>query len=319
MEWVETTAKTLEEAKELALDQLGVDEADAEFEVLEEPKQGLFGRLRSEARVRARVRPTAPRAKQERRGKKRSERGDGSDAKASATAGDGDTSAESAVVAAEVAAASTSRSAGRGSSSRQGSSRSGGRSDGRSERSSSAGGDRPRRDSSRDRDQDAERPERAPVAIEDVEAEARRFLEGLLGAFELEGDVAIERDGDDLSADVTGDDLGVLIGPRGSTLLAIQDVARVASQRRLGDHDSHLRIDIGGYRERRRVALTRFTQDQAAEVLTSGTARVLEPMASADRKIVHDTVGAIDGVSSRSEGEDPFRRVVITPDVPADA
>ena len=59
MEWVETTARTVEEAKELALDQLGVVADEAEFEVLAEPKQGLFGRLRGEARVRARVRPAA--------------------------------------------------------------------------------------------------------------------------------------------------------------------------------------------------------------------------------------------------------------------
>ena len=63
MEWVETTGDTIEEAKSAALDQLGVAEDDAEFEVLEEPKQGLFGRTRGEARVRARVRPTSPRAK----------------------------------------------------------------------------------------------------------------------------------------------------------------------------------------------------------------------------------------------------------------
>ena len=67
MQWVETTAATIEEAKNLALDQLGVADDDAEFEVLEEPKQGLFGRTRGEARVRARVRPKTPRAKSERR------------------------------------------------------------------------------------------------------------------------------------------------------------------------------------------------------------------------------------------------------------
>src|SRR5205085_7032476 len=71
MEWVEVTGRTLEEAKEAALDQLGVDEQDAEFEVLEEPRAGLFGRLRSEARVRARVLPTAPRPKVERRERRR--------------------------------------------------------------------------------------------------------------------------------------------------------------------------------------------------------------------------------------------------------
>ena len=67
MEWVETTGKTVEEAKDAALDQLGVDEQDAEFDVVEEPRTGLFGRTRGEARVRARVRPTQPRPKVERR------------------------------------------------------------------------------------------------------------------------------------------------------------------------------------------------------------------------------------------------------------
>src|SRR5207245_624413 len=67
MEWVETTGPTVDAAKDAALDQLGVDEQDAEFEVLEVPKTGLFGRLRSEARVRARVRPATPRPKDDRR------------------------------------------------------------------------------------------------------------------------------------------------------------------------------------------------------------------------------------------------------------
>src|SRR3954451_16346791 len=71
MEWVETTGRTLADAKEAALDQLGVDESDAEFEVLEEPRSGLFGRLRGEARVRARVRPTSPRPKAERRDRRK--------------------------------------------------------------------------------------------------------------------------------------------------------------------------------------------------------------------------------------------------------
>src|SRR5947208_9881042 len=76
MEWVETTGRSVEEAKELALDQLGVLEDDAEFDVLEEPRAGLFGRTRGEARVRARVRPTQPRPKVERRDRRgRADRG----------------------------------------------------------------------------------------------------------------------------------------------------------------------------------------------------------------------------------------------------
>lgn len=74
MEWVETTGRTVEEAKEAALDRLGVGEDDAEFELLTEPKTGLFGRMRAEARVRARVRPTTPRPKEDRRERRRRSR-----------------------------------------------------------------------------------------------------------------------------------------------------------------------------------------------------------------------------------------------------
>jgi spoIIIJ-associated protein len=105
----------------------------------------------------------------------------------------------------------------------------------------------------------------------------------------------------------------LLIGPRGSTLLAVQDLTRVASQRRLGDHSTHLRIDISGYRERRREALGRFVADVAKQVAESGAARALEPMPSADRKIVHDALNGNDAVQTRSEGEDPYRRIVISP------
>lgn len=71
MEWVETTGRTVEEAKEAALDRLGVGEDDATFELIAEPKSGLFGRIRTEARVRARVRPTQPRPKDDRRERRR--------------------------------------------------------------------------------------------------------------------------------------------------------------------------------------------------------------------------------------------------------
>ena len=73
MEWVETTGKSLDEAKDEALDRLGIVAEDAEFEVLEEPRTGLFGRTRGVARVRARVRPAAVRPKQDRRGRRKSD------------------------------------------------------------------------------------------------------------------------------------------------------------------------------------------------------------------------------------------------------
>ena len=77
MEWVETTGKTVHDAKETALDALGVDTDDAEFEIINDARTGLFGRVKEEARVRARVRPTTPRAKDDRRRRRRGGKGRG--------------------------------------------------------------------------------------------------------------------------------------------------------------------------------------------------------------------------------------------------
>ena len=139
------------------------------------------------------------------------------------------------------------------------------------------------------------------------------FVEGLVEAFDLDATVELLSDGVDLEVRVDGAETGLLIGPGGRTLTAIQDLARVAAQRRLGDHETRLRVDVAGYRERRRVALERFTRSVAEQVIDSGTPKSLEPMPSADRKIVHDVLNDIDGVTSRSEGDDPYRRVVVEP------
>ncbi len=98
MEWVETTGKTVDDARESALDQLGVAGDDAEFEVLEEPRSGLFGLTRGEARVRARVRPTEVRPKQDRRRGRKSngkDAGESSNGNDDATSSDGNRDARS--------------------------------------------------------------------------------------------------------------------------------------------------------------------------------------------------------------------------------
>ena len=140
------------------------------------------------------------------------------------------------------------------------------------------------------------------------------FLEGLLDSFGVEGEVTCELDEDVLKFYVDGDDLGRLIGPRGTTLQAIQEVTRTVVQRRLPSGTRHrMRIDIGRYWEKRRNALSKFVEQQAAGVRESGVQRALEAMGAADRKTVHDTVNEMEGVATMSEGEEPNRRVVITP------
>ncbi len=79
-----------------------------------------------------------------------------------------------------------------------------------------------------------------------------------------------------------------------------------------------MRVDVGGYQQRRREALVRFARQTAEQVKDSGVAVSMEPMPAYDRKVVHDTINDLAGVQSRSEGEEPRRQVLIVPDVTAD-
>lgn len=303
MEWVEVTAKTIEEAKEEALDELGVDESEAEFEVLEEPKAGLFGRLRSEARVRARVAPTEVRPKVE-RGSRRRGRKDRPDDNGPSTAGE---SAAATLASAPTAAAPSP--AGRTGAERGGarSANSGARP--RNDRRNKPATHKPATDKG-EAMYDAQEP------AGDAGEMGEEFLSGLISAFGVQGSVTrnLLDDGDTLELAVEGDDVGMLIGPRGATLSAIQELTRTVAQRKAAEGQPRLVVDVAGYRKDRREALERFTRDVAAQVVASGVVRVLEPMPPADRKVVHDTVNTIDGVSTSSEGEEPRRRVVIQPD-----
>ena len=152
------------------------------------------------------------------------------------------------------------------------------------------------------------------VPMEEQGEVARGFLVGLLERIGADAAVGIrEIDEDTIEMAVTGDDLGTLIGPKGATLTAVQDLTRTVVQRRTGGRNGRILVDIAGYREKRREALERFAHRLADEVKATGERRVLEPMHPADRKVIHDTVNAIDGVATESEGEEPRRRVVILP------
>lgn len=330
MEWVETTGKTIEEAKDAALDQLGVDEQDAEFEVLEEPRTGLFGRTRGEARVRARVRPTQPRPKVERRdrrgrtggrpggsgdrGRGRDGRGKGRatapgaderpDTVVAVLAPDADADAPASEPEATVDPGATDGGATPNGGARR---RRGGRGRGGSGRSARRG------DEFDDEQETIEMSETELAAQGEV---VRGFLLDLLDAFGLEGEVvATPAEEGAVELDVTGDDLGLLIGPKGQTLQAVQELSRSVLQRQLpGETHARIRIDVGGYRQRRREALERFVRQIAEDVRTSGVQKALEPMSPPDRKVVHDTVNEIEGVRTVSEGEDSRRRVVILPE-----
>lgn len=148
------------------------------------------------------------------------------------------------------------------------------------------------------------------------QAEAgRAFLDGFVRELSLSASIEIQHlDEETVELKVAGDDLGFLIGQKGATLAALQDVTRTVVHRRTGGRNGRLMVDVGGYRQKRKAALERFTRDIAAQVKESGAAKALEAMSPPDRKVVHDTINEIDGVSTVSEGEEPARRVVINPD-----
>ena len=151
----------------------------------------------------------------------------------------------------------------------------------------------------------------------DVEAQAEQagaFTRSLVEAMGLSGTVTARVDDDTVLVAVDGEGLGLLVGPRGSTLQAIEELVRAVVQHGLSGRSARLRVDVGGYKERRREALAAFARQVADEVRDTNLERALEPMNPPDRKVVHDTVAEIDGVTTSSEGEEPRRRVVIRPE-----
>lgn len=281
MEWVEITGRTVEEAKDAALDQLGVDVDDAEFEILEEPIRGLFGKMKGEARVRARIRPTRPRPKTRRNNNNNGRRGPKNGSR------DGNRNENQTN---ETPAAKP-----------------------RSNRPQRGRTNQPKETTAK------EAPMNADAVDVDLAEHTRivtEFLDGIVDAFELEARVEVVPIDDETNeVRIEGRELGLLVGQKGYTLNALQELSRTVVHRKVsGNAEGRVRLDVGGYRQRRREALERFARQVAEEVRTSGVQKALEPMGSADRKIVHDAVNECEGVSTISEGDEPRRRVVIVPD-----
>ncbi|MCP4226511.1 MAG: hypothetical protein GY773_24500 [Actinomycetia bacterium] len=311
------TAKSLPEAIDLALDNLGVDEAEAEIEVLEEPKQGLFGRTRGNARVKARVKPRTTRPKVE-RGRNRRRRNEGGSERSGKSNRDSGTRSSGAK-SSNNKNDGKNRSQGKGrsdkgrdrspgdSGSRDKNNRGGGPGNGQKAESANSGS---RQGGQPKKQRESTPPKEAPV--EEVSATIESFLSGLTDAFGLDGGVQVVSDDDDgLIGQVEGRH-GLLIGPRGRTLDAIQELTRVTAQRS-APSSIRIKVDVGGYRQMRAEALQAFAVEAAEGAKADGKERSLEPMSSADRKIVHDALNEVDGVETRSAGTEPRRRVVVVP------
>ena len=141
---------------------------------------------------------------------------------------------------------------------------------------------------------------------------AADYLERLLDIIDYDGDIDLDVENDRAVVAIIGSDLQPLVGNRGETLDALQELTRLAVAQKTGTR-SRLMLDISGHRAARRGELAALASDTAGRVLESGEPARLAPMNPFERKVVHDTVSGIAGVHSESEGEEPNRRVVVLP------
>ncbi len=148
----------------------------------------------------------------------------------------------------------------------------------------------------------------------DEEADlAADFVEGLLDLLDLPGDIEIQVQDDQALVNLEDVGSGLLIGRRGATLDALQELVRCAVQRQT-ERRSRVRIDVEGYRSRHVDKLRDRCREAIAQVRESGEAVRLEPMDAYERKLIHDLVARTGGVTSSSEGTEPRRRVVLHPE-----
>jgi spoIIIJ-associated protein len=282
-EYVDVRGPSVETAIEAGLEELGLKSQDeAEIEVLQQPTRGFLGIGGEGAVVRIRRKPPKP-------SNGRRSRGSGGDSRRPR--------------------------GGAGTKPRESDQRSssGGRGEERGSKSASSPKPRPpkRDDRSKEREEMRARPDdRDVIGVDEQAAEIERFLKGLLEAFGLEGKVSVRVEEEIIYADVAGEQTEALVGTKGVILQSVLELCRTIVQRKTQE-GARIRLDIAGYTERRREALRIYARRLADKVIAEGGEVMLEPMNSADRKVVHDTVGEIDGVRSYSEGEEPHRSVIV--------
>ena len=236
--------KTVEESKMKAAEEFGVSVSEISFTVLEEPKKGLFGLIKGDARVEAVY--------------------DSAESVAS----------EPAFTAAEPVTETVSV------------------------------------------------PETTEEAVTEAPKAEKKFdgskaeaaVEYILNIFDKMGvkaEYTYEETEDGVIINLNSDDTSFIIGRRGENLDAIQYLASMFCNR-IDDEYYRVVLDSNGYREKRKKTLEDLAKKIAKNVLRSGRSTVLEPMNPYERRIIHSMISEIEGVSSRSVGEEPYRKIIIS-------
>ena len=154
----------------------------------------------------------------------------------------------------------------------------------------------------------------SPVDENPQYAEIRKFLTGLLERMGTEADIEISpREGKGVNVNLSGPNMGAVIGRRGETLDAIQHLTNYVINRGNEKH-MHISVDAESYRAKREESLVRLAEKMAAKVIKYKRSMALEPMNSYERHIIHTALQNYEGVTTSSTGSEPNRRVVVSYD-----
>ncbi len=175
--------------------------------------------------------------------------------------------------------------------------------------------DKPKRDNGERREKAPEVPAIAYSEELAKENDAAIFLSELLKQMKIEATVEAAETEDGLRLNILSATDGLLIGRRGETLDALQYIVSLYMNKdRKENGYRRVSVDTEGYRTRREETLRRLARKNAAQVARTGRSVAMEPMNPYERRVLHSALQGFKGVTTHSEGEEPNRRVIITPD-----
>lgn len=266
------TAKTIEEAKKLAVEKFGKSENEIVFRILEEPKKGFLGLGKTDAKIEAIVADAAPEKKTAETVVKPAAEKKAQPKKEAAAE---EVKAQEASAPEEVAAAD---------------------------------------------DEDEYSIENFTLIEDEALINpkvklAQDYIESVLRAMDVKAEFTVYQNETGAIINVESDNNGTIIGRRGETLDAIQYLCSIIANK--GDKDYfRITIDCYGYRKKRKETLEQLAAKVAKSVLRTGRSQPLEPMNPYERRVIHSAISAIEGVSSKSVGEEPYRKIVISSNNP---
>jgi len=143
-------------------------------------------------------------------------------------------------------------------------------------------------------------------------ADPKEFLNKVFAAMNMEVNVAVETVDNEMNIELSGDDMGVLIGKRGQTLDSLQYLTSIVVNKGQKEY-IRVKVDTENYRSRRKETLENLAKNLAYKAKRTKNPVSLEPMNPYERRIIHSALQNDKYVSTHSEGEDPYRKVIITP------